>query len=370
MRTTPLHEIHTALGARMVNFAGYHMPMQYTGIIPEHMAVRTSAGLFDVSHMGEIFAMGPQSEAFVQQLVTNDVSSLSVGQTLYTLMCNESGGVMDDLLVYKIREQTFMLVVNASNIDKDFAWMQANNPMKADLHNVSEQMGLLALQGPNAFEIAAKLSITGLAELQYYRFLHPTPGEFMGFKKVLISRTGYTGGPGLEFYVESEHACELWDALIEAGKDLDIKPTGLGARDTLRIEAGFCLYGNELSESINPYEARLGWVTKLGKDKFIGQQALQKIKSSGPARRLVGLIMNERGIPRSGYPVVNSSGAPVGEVTSGSQSPVLNRGIALALVENHSAYTTTGHDLGIRIRSRTLSSSVHSLPFYTGKGTS
>ena len=365
--TTPLHETHTALGARMVDFAGYDMPLQYSSIIQEHMAVRNSAGLFDVSHMGEIFAMGANAEAFVQQLITNDASQLDIGQALYTLMCNEEGGIIDDLLVYKVNEGAFMLVVNASNTKKDFEWMQANNPMNADLHDVSDQMGLLALQGPSSLDIAARLVGDHIFQLQSYQFLKPSPGEFMGFNKVIISRTGYTGDIGLEFYVESENTRTLWDAIMEAGKDHNLEPAGLGARDTLRIEAGFCLYGNELSKTINPYEARLGWVTKLDKKYFIGQDALRDIKAGIPKRRLVGLVMNERGIPRSGYPVISPSGEHIGEVTSGSQSPVLGHGIALAYVENNSAFTTPGHKVGIRIRSRTLSSSIHQPPFYRAK---
>ena len=282
--TTPLSETHIALGARMVDFAGYHMPIQYTSIVQEHMAVRTSAGLFDVSHMGEIFAQGPNAEAFVQQLITNDVSQIDTGQALYTLMCNERGGVIDDLLVYKVSKDAFMLVVNASNIEKDFTWMQAHNSVQADLWDVSEEMGLLALQGPNSLQIASELVGHEVLQLGTYRFLKPAPGEFMGFQKVIISRTGYTGGLGLEFYVESKNTCALWNALMEVGKPHSLQPAGLGARDTLRIEAGYCLYGNELSESINPYEARLGWITKLNKDDFIGQVALQKIKAEAPER--------------------------------------------------------------------------------------
>lgn len=362
--TTPLYDTHVALGARMVDFAGYQMPMQYSSIMQEHTAVRTSAGLFDVSHMGEVFAMGPNAEAFVQKLITNDISRLEIGQALYTLMCNPSGGVLDDLLVYKVNQEAFMLVINASNTVKDFEWMQSNNTVKADLHNVSEQMGLLALQGPNSLKIASRLIGNEIFELKNYRFLKPLPSEFLGFKKVIISRTGYTGDTGLEFYVESENLCELWDAIMNAGRDFDVQPAGLGARDTLRIEAGFCLYGNELSETINPYEARLGWVTKLEKEAFIGQDALRDLKARVPEHRLVGLVMRERGIPRSGYAVLNESGDSIGTVTSGSQSPSLGYGIALAYVQNEPAFTTPGQDVGIQVRSRTLSASVQKLPFY------
>ena len=362
--TTPLDETHVALGARMVDFAGYRMPLQYTSILQEHMAVRESAGLFDVSHMGEIFAMGPNAKAFVQQLITNDISRIDIGQAVYTLMCNETGGILDDLLVYRVNTEAFMLVVNAANTAKDFEWMQANNPMKAGLYDVSEQMALLALQGPSSLDIATKLVGDEILQLQSYHFLKPSPGDFMGFNKVIISRTGYTGDIGLEFYVESENACALWDAIMEAGKDHDLHPAGLGARDTLRMEAGFCLYGNDLSETTNPYEARLGWVTKLDKEKFIGQEALREIKANGPKRKLIGLTMNERGIPRPGYLVVASSGEPIGTVTSGSQSPTLGCGIAFAYVQNTPVFTTPGHELGVRVRSRTLSAVVHPFPFY------
>ncbi len=362
---TPLYETHIAQGGRMVEFGGYHMPLQYTSILQEHMAVRTSAGLFDVSHMGEIFAMGPHAEAFVQHLITNDISCLDSHQALYTLMCNEVGGVLDDLLVYKVNDQAFMLVVNASNTAKDFAWMQANNPMQAELYDVSAEMGLLALQGPNSFEIAAKLVGENIFKLGSYRFLKPSPGDFMGFKKVIISRTGYTGDLGLEFYVESENIQTLWNAIMEVGKDHDLQPVGLGARDTLRLEAGFCLYGNELSEAINPYEARLGWVTKLNKESFIGQDALCDLKASGPIHLLIGLVMNERGIPRPGYPVVSLSGEQIGQITSGSQSPTMGCGIALAYVKNKKMFTAPGSEVGVRIRSRTLSSSVCRYPFYS-----
>ena len=366
-RSTPLKATHLSLGAKMVDFAGYAMPLQYTSILEEHMAVRTSAGLFDVSHMGEIFAMGPNSESFVQQLVTNDISQLDQGQAQYTVMCNESGGVIDDLLVYKIHDEAYMMVVNAANLQKDYDWMKEHNPVNADLHDVSEQMGLLALQGPASLKIASKLIGNPIFDVKNYRFLKPETGEFMGFEKVIISRTGYTGDIGLEFYVESENTSLLWDAIMEAGSDEGILPAGLGSRDTLRIEAGLCLYGNELSETINPYEARLGWITKLEKSYFVGQDALRTIKSVGPERRLVGLVMNDRGIPRSGYPVVSLSGEPIGEVTSGSQSPILGCGIALAYIKNHSDYTSKGQELGVQVRSRILSCSVQPLPFYSGQ---
>ena len=348
----------------MVDFAGYNMPLQYSSILDEHKAVRNSAGLFDVSHMGEIFAMGAKADDFVQHLVTNDASRLSIGKAMYTLMCNEAGGVIDDLLVYKVTHGAYMLVVNASNTEKDFDWMQANNPMGADLHDVSDQMGLLALQGPDSLKIGAKLLGEPVHQLSNFHFLRPAAGEFMGFNKVIVSRTGYTGEIGLEFYVESENTRALWDAIMAAGSDYNLPPVGLGARDTLRLEAGFCLYGNELTEDINPYEAGLGWVTKLQKGAFVGRTALQGIKASGPERRLVGLVMDGRGIPRSGYTVVSEDGEPIGHVTSGSQSPTQNRGIALAYVPNDPAFTTPGNKVGICVRSRTLDAFVRKLPFH------
>ncbi len=366
--TTPLYETHVGLGARMVDFAGYRMPLQYSSILKEHTAVRESAGIFDVSHMGEIFAMGPHAESFVQQLITNDISRIGTGQAIYTLMCNESGGILDDLLVYKVDKEAFMLVVNAANTAKDYEWMQANNPMNADLYDVSHQISLLALQGPRSIDIATQLIGDQIQELQSYHFLKPSPGDFMGFNKVIISRTGYTGDIGLEFYVESENASTLWDAIMQAGKEHHLCPVGLGARDTLRMEAGFCLYGNDLSESTNPYEAGLGWVTKLNKEKFIGQEELRKIKARGTKRKLIGLSMNERGIPRPGYSVEAPSGESIGTITSGALSPTLGCGIAFAYVQNIPAYTTPSRELGVRIRSRTLSASVHPFPFYRKSG--
>ncbi len=363
-RTLALNEAHVAMGGRMVDFAGYSMPLQYTSILDEHKTVRRSAGLFDVSHMGEIFAMGAEAEDFVQHLVTNDVSRLSIGKAMYTLMCNEAGGAIDDLLVYKVNHGAYMLVVNASNTEKDFEWMQANNPMGAGLYDVSDQMGLLALQGPDSLEIGATLLGEPVHQIPSFHFLRPAAGEFMGFNKVIVSRTGYTGEIGLEFYVESENTHALWDAIMAAGSDYNLQPIGLGARDTLRLEAGFCLYGNELTEDINPYEAGLGWTTKLQKGEFVGREALQDIKANGPKRRLVGLVIDGRGIPRSDYTVVSESGESIGHVTSGSQSPTLNRGIALAYVQNDPAFTTPGSKVGIRVRSRTLDAFVQKLPFH------
>ncbi len=364
LKRTELHDRHVVLGARMTGFAGFDMPVQYSGIKAEHSAVRNAAGLFDVSHMGEVFVMGPQAGAFVQHLTTNDATKLQNGRALYTVMCNEEGGIIDDLLVYRLREDAYMLVVNAANIETDYAWMEANNPMGAALHNTSEYIALLALQGPRSLDIMQELTDIPVCEIPYYHFVRPAPGTFFGCDKAIVSRTGYTGEIGLELYVERERAALVWDAVMEAGAPKGLLPAGLGARDTLRLEAGFCLYGHELDTDTNPYEARLGWVIKLAKGPFIGREALQAEKASGPARILIGLVMEQRGIPRQGYRVMDQQGCVIGTVTSGSQSPVLGKGIALAYVTNHTDFTTPGNTLSIAVRGRTLAARVVKPPFH------
>lgn len=363
LKKTPLHDRHLALGARMMPFAGYDMPVQYSGIMDEHMAVREAAGLFDVSHMGEVFVQGPQAFAFVQHLVTNDVSALYDGKALYTVMCNEGGGVVDDLLVYRLNDENYMLVINASNIDKDVAWMEAHNPMGATLTNISDDVALLALQGPRSVDIAQTSLDADLSELKYYHFMR-LPGSFYGSEKTILSRTGYTGELGLELYCEAHAAPAVWDALMEAGAPLGLKPVGLGARDTLRLEAGFCLYGNDLNGETTPLEAGLGWVTKLGKDGFVGRDALLQQKAAGIERRLIGLVMDVRGIPRQGYRILNPEGEAIGEVTSGSQSPILGQGIGLGYVINDPAYTSPGASIAIETRGRALAATVRKPPFH------
>ena len=340
----------------MTEFAGYNMPLQYSGIMDEHRAVRQRAGLFDVSHMGEFFVMGPQAEACVQQLVTNDVAKLQDGKALYTLMCRPDGGIMDDLLVYRLREDAFMLVVNASNIEKDFSWIQEHNPMGALLHNTSSFIALLALQGPRSIDIAEKITDLPVRSLRYYHFIRPPAGHFLGCEKAIISRTGYTGEVGLEFYCEAESAPRLWDAVMKAGEDEGLKPAGLGARDTLRLEAGYCLYGNELDEGTNPFEARLGWVTKLNKGPFVGRDALRALRERGGDRTLVALVMEQRGIPRSGYKVLNAEGEAIGHVTSGGPSPLLRKGIGLGYVRH--AYKEPGTSIAIEMRGRSFAARV------------
>ncbi|MFQ5571763.1 MAG: glycine cleavage system aminomethyltransferase GcvT, partial [Rhodothermales bacterium] len=345
-------------------FGGFDMPVQYTGIIEEHMAVREAAGLFDVSHMGEVFVRGPQAFAFVQHLVTNDASRLYDGRAMYTVMCTPEGGVVDDLLVYRLREDAYLLVVNAANIDKDVAWMQAHNPMKADLDNRSDEVALLAIQGPRAISIVQRLTDAPLDTLKYYHFLELPAGAFLGCEHALLSRTGYTGEPGLEIYCEAARAEDVWNALMDVGETSGLKPAGLGARDTLRLEAGFCLYGNDLTEDTNPYEAKLGWITKLDKGDFIGRDALRGVKETGPSRKLVGFVMDQRGIPRPGYPILNSAGEAIGVVTSGSQSPVLQQGIGMGYVPNDPSYTEPGTSIAVSLRGRALAARVKKPPFH------
>ena len=348
----------------MVPFAGFDMPVQYSGIIDEHMAVRRAAGLFDVSHMGEVFVRGPHALDFVQHLVTNDASKLYDGRAMYTVMCREDGGIVDDLLVYRLGEEAYLLVVNASNVEKDFDWMLQHNPMKAEIVNASAEVALLAIQGPKAFDIVGRLTDVALDEIKYYHFVRVPEGRFLGCEFCLLSHTGYTGEPGLEIYCDPAHAGAVWDALMEAGAADGLLPAGLGARDTLRIEAGFSLYGNDITERTNPLEAGLGWVTKLDKDDFVGRDALLRIREAGPARRLIGFVAEERGIPRHDYPLLGPEGDEIGVVTSGTQSPVLQRGVGLGYVPNEARYTEPGTKLAFSVRGRAQGVVVTKPPFH------
>ncbi|MEM1128551.1 MAG: glycine cleavage system aminomethyltransferase GcvT [Bacteroidota bacterium] len=365
LQKTPLHAQHVALGARMMPFGGFDMPVQYSGIIDEHLAVRRAAGLFDVSHMGEVFVRGPHALAFVQHLITNDAAKLYDGRVLYTAMCRPDGGIVDDLLVYRLDAETYLLVINASNIEKDVAWMQAHNPMGAELEDVSPQIALLALQGPQAFAVFEAAMGLPVADLAYYHARRLAPGTLAGSELALVSHTGYTGEAGLEIYCDADAAPAVWSMLLEAGAPLGLKPAGLGARDTLRLEAGYCLYGNDLTDATTPLEAGLGWVTKLGKDDFVGREALAHQKAEGPTRRLVGFAMAERGIPRPGYKLLDERGAPIGVVTSGTQSPLLKQGIGLGYVPNNPAHTTPGQPVWIEARGRALRAVVRKPPFHT-----
>ena len=344
------------------------MPVQYSGILDEHHAVRERAGLFDVSHMGEVRVKGPQAFAFVQQLVSNDVSKLVDGKAQYTVMCKPDGGIVDDLLVYRIAENDYMLVINASNIEGDVAWMSANNPMGADLTDISASIGLLALQGPASFDLLKAATGYDASTLAFYTFDIPQDGSFLGFNDVIISRTGYTGEVGVEIYVDADDAGAVWDALMAQADTFGMKPTGLGARDTLRLESGFCLYGNDISLETNPLEAGLGWITKLEASDFVGRDQLAEIKAAGPARKLVGFVVNERGIPRQGYDILNGAGEVIGTVTSGSQSPLLGKGIGMGYVQNNADYTTPDSILTISQGRRAFEVTVTKPPFHKNAG--
>ena len=364
LRHTPLYDVHQALGARIVPFAGFAMPIQYSGIIEEHLAVRRAAGLFDVSHMGEVEISGPNALACVQHLITNDADRLFDGRVLYTAMCYEDGGVVDDLLVYRLAEDRYLLVINASNIEKDVAWMRANNPMGATITDISDRVALIALQGPNALDILTDVTSAPVDRLDYYHFLTPEPEAFLGCEHAILSHTGYTGEKGFELYCEPERAVAVWEALMEAGRDRGLLPAGLGARDTLRLEAGYCLYGHELTEETNPLEAGLVWITRLNAEPFIGRDALLQVQKEGLKRKLVAFVMDERGIPRPGYPILNDDNEPIGEVTSGTQSPVLNQGIGMGYVLNEAQYVTPGARLSIGVRNRILQATVRKPPLH------
>lgn len=364
LATTPLYDVHERLGARMMPFGGFDMPVQYSGIIDEHQAVRNEAGLFDVSHMGEVEVTGPHAEAFVQQFVTNDVSALYDGKALYTAMCTPEGGIIDDLLVYRRAADSFLLVINAGNRSEDWAWMQDHNPMGATLANRSDDYALLALQGPAAFDIARPFVGEALDDLKFYHFIEAESGAFMACERAIISRTGYTGEPGLELYVAPDDAAHVWTTLLDAGADHGLKPAGLGARDTLRMEAGFCLHGNDISKDTNPYEAGLGWIVKLDASDFIGHEALQAVDEAGPKRKLIAFVAQERGIPRAGHDLLDADGTILGSVTSGTQSPTLSTGIGMGYVPNDPAYTTPGTELAVRGR-REVAVKVATPPLHT-----
>ncbi|MCD6582780.1 MAG: glycine cleavage system aminomethyltransferase GcvT [Desulfuromusa sp.] len=349
MKTTPLNQIHRQLGARMVDFGGWDMPVQYSGVIAEHLTVRTAAGLFDVSHMGEIEVSGAQAFDFLQYATTNDVSKLVDGQIQYTALCYETGGVVDDLTLYRFAADRYLLCVNASNSDKDFAWLQdlQKNSDYSDLRliNRSDEYAQLALQGPVAAEILAKLTTTDLSTLTFYHFVEGTVAGI----ETIISRTGYTGEDGFELYCPANDGAKLWQEIMTAGEPLGLKPIGLGARDTLRLEKAYALYGHEITADIMPIEARLAWITKLKKGNFVGRDAMVKAKEAGLSRKLIALTLTASGVPRDGYPVL-CDGREVGYVTSGTMSPILKRGIALALVETTVADSDLPLEIGIRKR--------------------
>ena len=357
--TTPFTEKHIALGAKMHEFAGYNMPIEYSGIIDEHLTVCNAVGVFDVSHMGEFWVKGPNALAFLQQVTSNNVAVLPIGKAQYTCFPNEEGGIVDDLLVYHYEPEKYLLVVNAANIEKDWNWCVSHNTAGAELENASDRMAQLAIQGPKAMEVLQKLTSVNLSEIPYYAF---TTGEFAGQKDVIISNTGYTGAGGFELYFYPEAGEAIWNAIFEAGAPEGIKPIGLGARDTLRLEMGFCLYGNDLSDTTSPLEAGLGWITKFveGKD-FTARAILEKQKAEGLNRKLVGFEMIDRGIPRHGYELVNAEGEKVGEVTSGTMSPIRKIGIGMGYIQT--AYATPGTEVFIDVRGRKLKAMVVKPPF-------
>jgi len=361
LKRTPLYERHLALGARLVEFSGWEMPVQYSSILDEHRAVRTRAGLFDVSHMGEFKVEGPESLDFLQYLVPNDVSRLAIHQALYTQLCLPNGGTIDDLIIYYLAENHYMMVVNAGNIDKDFAWVeqQAKN-FDVQIFNQSDTTALLALQGPEAQTILQPLADVDLSTIRYYHF---EPGVVDGIN-CIISRTGYTGEDGFELYCAPVDAVTLWNDLLAAGKECGLLPAGLGARDTLRIEAGYCLYGHELDEQTNPLEAGLGWTVKLNKGEFIGRDALLKVKEEGPKRKLIGIEMIERGISRAGYAIYENN-LPIGALTSGAPSPTLNKNIGMGYVE--ASHAVVGNTVQIDIRGKRAAAQIVALPFYKRK---
>lgn len=358
MKTTALKQKHLNLGAKMVSFAGYEMPLQYSGLLAEHHAVRTQAGMFDVSHMGEFYVSGPQAFNLIQFATSNDVGKLSPGKIQYSCLPNDEGGIVDDLLVYQLAEEWYMLVINASNIEKDWQRLSSlNADFGAHMENRSDSISLLAVQGPKASELLQTLTEEKLEEIPYYHF---KMGSMAGISDVMLSNTGYTGAGGFELYVANEDAEALWDAVMEAGQPFGLLPAGLGARDTLRLEMGFCLYGNDIDDATSPLEAGLGWITKLDTD-FVNSAYLKEQKSKGLNRKLVGFTMLDRGIPRQAYRIVDLKGNAIGEVRSGTQSPSLGKAIGMGYVQME--YTQPESQIFIEIRGKLLEAKVVKVPF-------
>ncbi|MCJ8165233.1 glycine cleavage system aminomethyltransferase GcvT [Pontibacter sp. E15-1] len=357
LKKIALNDVHEALGAKMVPFAGYNMPVRYSSDIEEHNTVRNAVGIFDVSHMGEFLLRGPQALDLIQRITSNDASKLADGKVQYSCFPNQEGGIVDDLLVYRLSEEEYMLVVNASNIEKDWAWVNKFNTQGVELANISDELSLFAVQGPKAIEALQPLTALDLPGMAYYTF---AKGTFAGVPDVLVSATGYTGAGGFEIYVKNDNAKAVFDAIMEAGQAYGIKPIGLGARDTLRLEMGFCLYGNDINDTTSPLEAGLGWITKFDK-AFTNSDALKAQKEAGVQRKLVAFEMLEKAIPRAHYEIVNLEGDVVGEVTSGTMSPSLGKGIGLGYVTKE--LSKVGTELYIRIRKKDMKAQVVKLPF-------
>ncbi len=357
VKKIPLNHIHEKLGAKMVPFAGFNMPVRYSSDLEEHMTVRNGVGVFDVSHMGEFTLKGPNALDLIQRVTSNDASKLIDGQAQYSCLPDDHGGIVDDLIVYKIKDHDYLLVVNAGNIQKDWDWIAKHNTAGVDMKNISEDICLFAVQGPKATGVLQQLTKTDLSAIKYYHF---AVGEFAGVPDVVMSNTGYTGSGGFEIYVHKKHAEKVWHALFESGKHEGIKPIGLGARDTLRLEKGFCLYGNDIDHTTSPLEAGLGWITKFTKD-FINSSAIKKQKEEGVKRKLVGFKMIDKGIPRHDYEIKNSNGEVIGRVTSGTISPLLGIGIGLGYVS--SEFSNPDTELFIAVRNKDLKAVVSKLPF-------
>lgn len=359
MNKTYFHGIHLSYNAKMAEFAGFDMPIEYSGIKDEHLTVRNGVGVFDVSHMGEIWVKGPSALAFLQKVTSNDVAALQPGQAQYSCFPNGKGGIVDDLLVYFFSENKYLLVVNAANVEKDWNWLVAQNDFGAELENASDRISQLAVQGPKATEVLQKLTTVNLSAIKYYTF---EVGEMAGVKDVIISATGYTGAGGFELYFDNKYAESMWKAIFEAGEYLGIKPIGLAARDTLRLEMGFCLYGNDIDDTTSPIEAGLGWITKFNDRKeFIDKELLLKQKQQGTANRLCGFEMIDRGIPRHHYSITDAAGKVIGRVTSGTQSPVLGKGIGIAYVP--AELSKPGSEIYMEVRGKLLKAKVVKMPF-------
>lgn len=360
MKNTALTHIHESLGAKMVPFAGYHMPVQYEGINAEHETVRNGVGVFDVSHMGEFLIEGEYALELIQRISSNDASKLEVEDAQYSCMPNDTGGIVDDLIIYRVKEQTYLLVVNASNIDKDWAWISKHNSNNAEMKNISDNYSLLAIQGPKAVDAMQPLTSVDLSAIPFYKF---KVADFAGIDHVIISATGYTGSGGFEIYCKNSEVEQVWNKVFEAGASYGIKPIGLAARDTLRLEMGYCLYGNDIDDHTSPIEAGLGWITKFTKD-FVNSKALLKQKEEGVSRRLRAFELQTKGIPRQGYDIVDASGNKIGVVTSGTMSPSLKKGIGMGYVDT--AYTKFGSQVFIQVRNKALPAIIVKLPFYKG----
>ena len=360
MKNTALTTTHINLNAKMVPFAGYNMPVSYEGVNAEHETVRKGVGVFDVSHMGEFLITGEKALELIQKISSNDASTLVDGKAQYSCMPNNEGGIVDDLIIYRFNAEKYLLVVNASNIEKDWNWISQHNTMDATMRDLSDEYSLLAIQGPKAAEAMQSLTSVDLKNIKFYTF---EVADFAGVENVIISATGYTGSGGFEIYFKNENAQKIWDSVFEAGADYGIKPIGLAARDTLRLEMGFCLYGNDIDDTTSPIEAGLGWITKFTKD-FVNSEALKKEKEEGPKRKLVGFELLEKGIPRHGYDIVDDNGKVIGVVTSGTMAPSLDKGIGLGYVPKE--LSAPGSKINIQIRKKALPATVVKLPFYKG----